>query len=41
MIAVALNTTAALMALFVIKPMRRAFILGSEANATACDVTVA
>jgi MFS transporter, OFA family, oxalate/formate antiporter len=29
-IAVALNATAALMALFVIKPMRRAFILGSE-----------
>jgi MFS transporter, OFA family, oxalate/formate antiporter len=31
MIAVALNATAALMALFVIKPMRRAFILGHEA----------
>jgi MFS transporter, OFA family, oxalate/formate antiporter len=30
-IAVALNATAALMAVFVIKPMRRAFILGSEA----------
>jgi OFA family oxalate/formate antiporter-like MFS transporter len=30
-IAVALNATAALLALFVIKPMRRAFILGSEA----------
>jgi MFS transporter, OFA family, oxalate/formate antiporter len=29
-IAVALNATAALMALFVIKPMRRAFILGNE-----------
>ena len=29
-IAVALNATAALMALFVIKPMRRAFILGHE-----------
>jgi OFA family oxalate/formate antiporter-like MFS transporter len=29
-IAVALNATAALLALFVIKPMRRAFILGSE-----------
>jgi len=32
-IAVALNATAALMALFVIKPMRRAFILGSEVAA--------
>ena len=30
-VAVALNATAALMALLVIKPMRRAFILGSEA----------
>ena len=30
-IAVALNATAALMALLVIKPMRRAFILGNEA----------
>jgi MFS transporter, OFA family, oxalate/formate antiporter len=30
-IAVALNATAALLALFVIKPMRRAFILGNEA----------
>jgi MFS transporter, OFA family, oxalate/formate antiporter len=30
-IAVGLNATAALMALFVIKPMRRAFILGNEA----------
>ena len=39
MIAVALNTTAALMALFVIKPMRRAFILGSEANATRATST--
>ena len=29
-VAVALNATAALMALFVIKPMRRAFILGHE-----------
>jgi OFA family oxalate/formate antiporter-like MFS transporter len=29
-ITVALNATAALLALFVIKPMRRAFILGSE-----------
>ena len=33
MIAVALNATAALMALFVIKPMRRAFILGNETAA--------
>lgn len=32
-IAVALNATAALMALLVIKPMRRAFILGSETAA--------
>jgi OFA family oxalate/formate antiporter-like MFS transporter len=32
-IAVALNATAALMALFVIKPLRRAFILGNEATA--------
>jgi len=32
-ILVALNATAALLALFVIKPMRRAFILGSEAPA--------
>ncbi len=32
-VAVALNATAALMALFVIKPMRRSFILGSEAEA--------
>ena len=41
-IAVALNATAALMALFVIKPMRRAFILGNEANveARAQDVRV-
>jgi OFA family oxalate/formate antiporter-like MFS transporter len=38
-IAVALNATAALMALFVIRPMRRAFILGSETIAT--DVTPA
>jgi OFA family oxalate/formate antiporter-like MFS transporter len=29
-IAVALNATAALMALFVIKPLRRAFIQGHE-----------
>lgn len=34
-IAVALNATAALSAIFVIKPMRRAFILGSEATAEA------
>jgi MFS transporter, OFA family, oxalate/formate antiporter len=42
MIAVALNATAALMALFVIKPMRRAFILGNEAvvEARARDVRV-
>jgi len=33
-IAVALNATAALLALFVIKPLRRAFILGNETNAT-------
>jgi len=42
-IAVALNATAALMAIFVIKPMRRAFILGNEAaiDARARDVTAA
>ncbi|MGA2054092.1 MAG: oxalate/formate MFS antiporter [Bradyrhizobium sp.] len=42
-IAVALNATAALMALFVIKPMRRAFILGSEtpANTAARNARVA
>jgi OFA family oxalate/formate antiporter-like MFS transporter len=42
-IAVALNATAALMAIFVIKPMRRAFILGSEApaDATARNARVA
>ena len=34
-IVVALNATAALLALFVIKPMRRAFILGNEATAEA------
>jgi MFS transporter, OFA family, oxalate/formate antiporter len=34
-IAVALNATAALLALFVIKPMRRSFILGNEAIADA------
>jgi MFS transporter, OFA family, oxalate/formate antiporter len=41
-IAVGLNATAALMALFVIKPMRRAFILGNEAavDATARDARV-
>jgi MFS transporter, OFA family, oxalate/formate antiporter len=33
-IGVALNATAALTALFVIKPMRRAFILGKDASAT-------
>jgi OFA family oxalate/formate antiporter-like MFS transporter len=31
-VAVALNATAALMALFVIKPLRRSFILGKEAT---------
>jgi MFS transporter, OFA family, oxalate/formate antiporter len=43
-IAVALNATAALLALFVIKPMRRAFILGNEATAaqtTARDAKTA
>src|SRR5476651_2895919 len=43
-IAVALNATAALLALFVIKPMRRAFINGNEAataEATARDVKTA
>jgi len=34
-IVVAFNATAALLALFVIKPMRRAFILGNEATADA------
>jgi OFA family oxalate/formate antiporter-like MFS transporter len=34
-IAVALNATAALLAVFVIKPLRRAFILGSETKAEA------
>jgi len=34
-IAVALNATAALLALLVIKPMRRSFILGNEATANA------
>ncbi|MCS3481143.1 OFA family oxalate/formate antiporter-like MFS transporter [Bradyrhizobium elkanii] len=34
-VAVALNATAALTALLLIKPMRRAFILGSEATASA------
>ncbi|MFB9262438.1 oxalate/formate MFS antiporter [Bradyrhizobium erythrophlei] len=34
-VAVGLNATAALMALFVIKPLRRAFILGNEAAAEA------
>ena len=43
MIAVALNATAALLALFVIKPMRRAFIMGNEATveARARDVKAA
>ncbi|MBR0694977.1 oxalate/formate MFS antiporter [Bradyrhizobium lablabi] len=36
-IAVALNATAALMALFVIKPLRRSFILGNEAAAEAAS----
>ena len=36
-IAVALNATAALMALFVIKPMRRAFILGNETAAEQAE----
>jgi MFS transporter, OFA family, oxalate/formate antiporter len=42
-IAVALNATAALMAIFVIKPMRRAFILGNEAavGARTRDITAA
>jgi MFS transporter, OFA family, oxalate/formate antiporter len=43
-VAVALNATAALMALFVIKPMRRAFILGNETaaeQATASRATTA
>jgi OFA family oxalate/formate antiporter-like MFS transporter len=40
---VGLNSTAALMAIFIIKPMRRAFILGHEATteATARDVKTA
>jgi MFS transporter, OFA family, oxalate/formate antiporter len=33
-IAVLLNATAALLAVFVIKPVRRAFILGNEASST-------
>jgi MFS transporter, OFA family, oxalate/formate antiporter len=43
-IAVALNAMAALMAVFVIKPLRRAFILGSEqttAERRARDVKAA
>ena len=36
-IAVALNATAALMAIFVIKPMRRAFILGNETAAEEAE----
>jgi OFA family oxalate/formate antiporter-like MFS transporter len=39
-IVVALNATAALLALFVIKPMRRAFILGNEATAEARERNV-
>lgn len=40
-VAVALNATAALMALFVIKPLRRSFILGKEAESidTAATTT--
>lgn len=38
-VAVALNATAALMALFVIKPLRRSFILGKEAESV--DTTTA
>ena len=42
-VAVALNATAALLAIFVIKPMRRAFILGHEvpAEARAHDAKIA
>ncbi|KWV58574.1 oxalate/formate MFS antiporter [Bradyrhizobium macuxiense] len=40
-IAVALNATAALMAVFVIKPMRRAFIHGNEAAAEAATAASA
>jgi OFA family oxalate/formate antiporter-like MFS transporter len=45
-IAVALNATAALMAIFVIKPLRRSFILGhelagAEQEAKARDVKTA
>jgi OFA family oxalate/formate antiporter-like MFS transporter len=43
-VAVALNATAALLALFVIKPMRRSFVLGNEVTAeetTAGDVKTA
>jgi MFS transporter, OFA family, oxalate/formate antiporter len=42
-IAVALNATAALMAIFVVRPMRRTFILGSElpADATTHNARVA
>jgi len=39
-VGVALNATAALLALFVIKPMRRAFIFGSEATADATPQNV-
>jgi MFS transporter, OFA family, oxalate/formate antiporter len=38
-IAVALNATAALLALFVIKPMRRAFILGNEPAAETASAS--
>ncbi|WP_407165370.1 oxalate/formate MFS antiporter [Bradyrhizobium sp. ORS 111] len=40
-IAVALNATAALMAVFVIKPLRRAFIHGNEAAAEAATAATA
>jgi OFA family oxalate/formate antiporter-like MFS transporter len=36
-IAVALNAAAALLALFVIKPMRRAFIMGNEATTSSAS----
>ncbi|RQH10988.1 oxalate/formate MFS antiporter [Bradyrhizobium sp. RP6] len=40
-VAVALNATAALMALFVIKPLRRSFILGKEAESTGASTGTA
>jgi OFA family oxalate/formate antiporter-like MFS transporter len=40
-VAVALNATAALMALFVIKPMRRSFILGKEAESANAATSTA